>query len=307
METVALEPIDSLTITTLVDNLTDALLIDTGPAHRAMFGTTAEAAPFMAGGGTFDALRAEHGFSAVVSVERAGRTHRVLFDTGMTPDGMVENMRRLEVRPDEIETIVLSHGHFDHTGGLHGLVRKLGRANLPVLIHPEFWSRRRLAIPGRDPLEIPTTSRAALEGAGHEQTAILAYAAKFASALYGPFREAVDVEIVGGGDRRSYQEDPANLREAMEEIRADVAEGADLIMVKPALAYLDVIARARQEIDLPLAAYHVSGEYAMVKAAAERGWIDGPVVAMEHLTAIKRAGADLILTYFARDAAVALR
>src|SRR3954463_15830962 len=168
METVALEPIDSLTITTLVDNLTDALLVDTGPAHRAMFGTTAEAAPFMAGGGTFDALRAEHGFSALVSVERAGRTHRVLFDTGMMPDGMVENMRRLEGRPDEIETIGLSHGPFDHTGGLHGLVRKLGRANLPVLIHPEFWSRRRLAIPGRDPLEIPTTSRAALEGAGFE-------------------------------------------------------------------------------------------------------------------------------------------
>jgi porphobilinogen synthase len=149
--------------------------------------------------------------------------------------------------------------------------------------------------------------RAALDGAGHSQTAILAYAAKFASALYGPFREAVDVEIVGGGDRRAYQEDPANLREALEEIRADVAEGADMIMVKPALAYLDVIARVRQEVDLPLAAYHVSGEYAMVKAAAERGWIDGPAVAMEHLTAIKRAGADLILTYFARDAAEALR
>ena len=148
--------------------------------------------------------------------------------------------------------------------------------------------------------------RAALDGAGHEQTAILAYAAKFASALYGPFREAVDVEIIGGGDRRSYQEEPGNRREAMEEIRADVAEGADLIMVKPALAYLDVIAQARQEVDLPLAAYHVSGEYAMVKAAAERGWIDGPAVAMEHLTAIKRAGADLILTYFARDAAEAL-
>jgi porphobilinogen synthase len=148
--------------------------------------------------------------------------------------------------------------------------------------------------------------RGALDGGGHQATAILAYAAKFASALYGPFREAVDVEITGGGDRRAYQEDPANVREAMEEIRADVAEGADMIMVKPALAYLDVIARARQEVDLPLAAYHVSGEYAMVKAAAERGWIDGPAVAMEHLTAIKRAGADLILTYLAREAAEAL-
>ena len=123
-----------------------------------------------------------------------------------------------------------------------------------------------------------------------------AYAAKFASALYGPFREAVDVEIAGGGDRLAYQQDPANVREALEEVRLDVAEGADLVMVKPALAYLDVIARVRAEHDLPLAAYHVSGEYAMVKAAAERGWIDGDRVALEHVTAIKRAGADLVLT-----------
>ncbi|MFP5256166.1 MAG: porphobilinogen synthase [Acidimicrobiia bacterium] len=145
--------------------------------------------------------------------------------------------------------------------------------------------------------------RAALDGAGHETTAILAYAAKYASALYGPFREAVDVTIAGGGDRKGYQQDPANLREAMEEIRADVDEGADLVMVKPALAYLDVIAAARAEVDLPLAAYHVSGEYSMVKAAAERGWIDGDAVALEHVTSIKRAGADVILTYFARDLA----
>jgi porphobilinogen synthase len=149
--------------------------------------------------------------------------------------------------------------------------------------------------------------RCALDGEGRQDVAILAYAAKYASALYGPFREAVDVEIVGGGDRRSYQQDPGNAREALEEIRADVAEGADMIMVKPALAYLDVIALARREVDLPLAAYHVSGEYAMLKAAAERGWIDGPAVAMEHLTAIKRAGADLIVTYLAREAAEALR
>jgi porphobilinogen synthase len=149
--------------------------------------------------------------------------------------------------------------------------------------------------------------RDALDGVGRQDVAILAYAAKYASALYGPFREAVDVEIAGGGDRRAYQQDPSNVREAMEEIRADIAEGADMVMVKPALAYLDVIARARQEIDLPLAAYHVSGEYSMLKAAAERGWIDGPAVAMEHLTAIKRAGADLILTYLAREAALGLR
>ncbi|HEX4867196.1 MAG TPA: porphobilinogen synthase [Acidimicrobiales bacterium] len=145
--------------------------------------------------------------------------------------------------------------------------------------------------------------RAALDGAGHETTAVLAYAAKFASALYGPFRDAVDVTIAGGGDRKGYQQDPANLREAMEEIRADVDEGADLVMVKPALAYLDVIAAARAEVDLPLAAYHVSGEYSMVKAAAERGWIDGDAVMLEHVTSIKRAGADLVLTYAAKDLA----
>ena len=149
--------------------------------------------------------------------------------------------------------------------------------------------------------------RDALDEESHEVVAILAYAAKYASALYGPFREAVDVEIVGGGDRRAYQQDPPNVRESMEEIRADVAEGADMVMVKPALAYLDVLARARAEVDVPLAAYHVSGEYSMIKAAAERGWIDGHAVAMEHLTAIRRAGADLILTYLAREAAEALR
>jgi len=152
-----------------------------------------------------------------------------------------------------------------------------------------------------------TAIRAGLDAAGHTATPILAYAAKYASALYGPFREAVDVTIVGGGDRRAYQQDPRNAREALLEIRADLAEGADMVMVKPALAYLDVIAAARLEVDVPLAAYHVSGEYAMVKAAAERGWIDGPAVMVEHLTAIRRAGADLILTYAARDVADLLR
>jgi porphobilinogen synthase len=148
--------------------------------------------------------------------------------------------------------------------------------------------------------------RAALDGTAHGEVAILAYAAKYASALYGPFRDAVDVTIAGGGDRRAYQQDPRNAREAMAEIRADVEEGADMIMVKPALTYLDVIARARREIDLPIAAYHVSGEYAMVQAAAERGWIDGPATALEQIGAVKRAGADLILTYFARSLAESL-
>ena len=148
--------------------------------------------------------------------------------------------------------------------------------------------------------------RDALDEEEFGDVAILAYAAKYASALYGPFRDAVDVEIVGGGDRKAYQQDPANVRESLEEVRADVMEGADLIMVKPALAYLDVIAKVRAEHDLPVAAYHVSGEYAMIKAAAANGWIDGHLVAMEHLTSIKRAGADLILTYLAREAAEAL-
>jgi porphobilinogen synthase len=142
--------------------------------------------------------------------------------------------------------------------------------------------------------------REALDDEGFDDVAILAYAAKYATALYGPFRDAVDVTIVGGGDRKGYQQDVANAREAMEEIREDVAEGADMVMVKPALPYLDVIARARAEIDIPIAAYHVSGEYAMVHAAAERGWVDLEAVAFEHTLAIKRAGADLILTYFAR-------
>ena len=149
--------------------------------------------------------------------------------------------------------------------------------------------------------------RQALDANGHELLPILAYSAKFASAEYGPFREAVDVTITGGGNRKSYQQDPANGREAMEEIRLDIAEGADVVMVKPALAYLDVIAQARTQFDVPLAAYHVSGEYAMLKAAAQNGWIDGPLTALEHLTAIKRAGADIILTYLAHEMAETLQ
>jgi porphobilinogen synthase len=141
--------------------------------------------------------------------------------------------------------------------------------------------------------------RAALDGAGHGETAILAYAAKYASAAYGPFREAVAVTIADGGDRRAYQQDPANRREALAEVALDVAEGADIVMVKPALAYLDVIAEVRRSVDVPVAAYHVSGEYAMVQAAAANGWIDGTAMAIEQLTAVKRAGADFVLTYFA--------
>jgi porphobilinogen synthase len=148
--------------------------------------------------------------------------------------------------------------------------------------------------------------RRALDAAGFAETGILAYSAKYASALYGPFRDAVDVTIVGGGDRKGYQQDWHNRREAVSEVLADVAEGADMVMVKPALAYLDVIADVRAAVRVPVAAYHVSGEYSMLKAAAERGWIDGDAVALEHLTAIKRAGADVILTYLAGEVAEAL-
>ena len=144
--------------------------------------------------------------------------------------------------------------------------------------------------------------REALDEENFDQVAILSYAAKYASGFYGPFREAAD-SAPKFGDRRGYQMDPANVREAVREVTLDVQEGADIVMVKPALAYLDVIARVREEVDLPVAAYNVSGEYAMLKAAAERGWIDGDRVMMETLLGIRRAGADLILTYHAKEAA----
>jgi porphobilinogen synthase len=148
--------------------------------------------------------------------------------------------------------------------------------------------------------------RAALDGDGRTDVAVMAYAVKYASALYGPFREAVDVTIAGGGDRKGYQQDWRNRREARREAALDIAEGADIVMVKPAVTYLDVVADVAATVDVPVAAYHVSGEYAMIKAAAERGWIDGPAVALEQLTAVKRAGADLILTYLAGEVAAVL-
>jgi porphobilinogen synthase len=147
--------------------------------------------------------------------------------------------------------------------------------------------------------------RRALDGEGFSGVPIMAYAAKYASGFYGPFRDAAD-SAPSFGDRRSYQMDPPNAREALREVALDVMEGADIVMVKPALAYLDVIYQVRQSFDLPVAAYHVSGEYAMVKAGAKLGWIDGDRVMMEILVSIKRAGADLVLTYAAKEAARAL-
>lgn len=148
--------------------------------------------------------------------------------------------------------------------------------------------------------------RAALDAAGFESTPIMAYSAKYASAFYGPFREAAE-STPAFGDRRSHQMDPANAREALREIAADIDEGADIVIVKPALAYLDVVARARARFDVPLAAYNVSGEYAMVKAAAAQGWIDERRIVLEILTALKRAGASMLITYHAKDAARWLR
>lgn len=144
--------------------------------------------------------------------------------------------------------------------------------------------------------------RTALDGAGYINTPIMSYSAKFASGYYSPFRDAAD-SAPGFGDRRSYQMDCANGREAIREIEDDITEGADMVMVKPALAYLDIVRTARERFDLPIAAYNVSGEYSMVKAAAQNGWIDEKRIVMENLTAIKRAGADIIITYHALDAA----
>jgi porphobilinogen synthase len=144
--------------------------------------------------------------------------------------------------------------------------------------------------------------RAALDNEGFQDVALLSYAAKYASGFYGPFREAAE-STPSFGDRRAYQMDPANVREAIKEVLSDVEEGADLVMVKPALSYLDVVRAAKEATNVPVACYNVSGEYAMVKAAAQRGWIDGPRVTLEILTSMKRAGADLILTYHAKEAA----
>jgi porphobilinogen synthase len=148
--------------------------------------------------------------------------------------------------------------------------------------------------------------RRALDAAGFTHVPIMSYAAKYASAFYGPFREAAE-STPTFGDRRSYQMDPANAREAIREVRLDVQEGADILMVKPAGAYLDIIAAVKQDTGMPLCAYQVSGEYSMIKAAAERGWIDGERAMMESLVAITRAGADLVITYFDLDAAAVLR
>jgi 7,8-dihydropterin-6-yl-methyl-4-(beta-D-ribofuranosyl)aminobenzene 5'-phosphate synthase len=169
IDPIALQPVDRLAITTLVDNVTDILLVDEGPARRPRLRDGPRVpATLLDTGEAFDALRAEHGFAALVSFTRGDREHRVLFDTGISPDGLVENMRRLGLSLDAVEAIVLSHGHFDHVGGMQGLVRDLGPANLPVFLHPEAWSKRRIVFPGPELVRIAAPSRSAIEGAGFD-------------------------------------------------------------------------------------------------------------------------------------------
>jgi porphobilinogen synthase len=191
----------------------------------------------------------------------------------LTPDGIVDNDRTLDVYAD----MALAHAD----------------AGVDMVGPSGMMDGQVAAI------------RGALDGAGHADVAILAYSAKYASSFYGPFREAVDSSLQG--DRRTYQQDPANAREGVREALLDVAQGADIVMVKPALGYLDVVRRVREAVDVPVAAYNVSGEYAMVEAAAENRWIDRERAILEVLTSIRRAGADVVLTYWATEAARCLR
>ena len=167
MQRITVRAVDRVTITTIVDNVSDALLADQEPSTRAGWGPTI-AARYTEEGGAPDALVAEHRFSALVELELDGRAHRVLFDAGISQRGAVENMRRLDLSPKDIEALVLSHGHFDHTMGLHGLAEDLGLAGMPLVLHPGAWKRRRLVPEGQDPFELPTLSRTALEEAGFE-------------------------------------------------------------------------------------------------------------------------------------------
>jgi 7,8-dihydropterin-6-yl-methyl-4-(beta-D-ribofuranosyl)aminobenzene 5'-phosphate synthase len=171
-EPIVLEPVDRVWLTTLVDNLSDLLLLDQGPAKRfgvlAMAGMPRIPEPLFVQGETVEGLQAEHGFSMLVTVERGDRRSHVVFDTGMTPNTMIDNMRRLGVDPGDVEVVVLSHGHFDHTTGLDGFARAVGRPNIPVVIHPGMWAQRRLNIPGVDPIELPSVSKRALSDAGFQ-------------------------------------------------------------------------------------------------------------------------------------------
>ncbi|HSF84131.1 MAG TPA: MBL fold metallo-hydrolase [Acidimicrobiia bacterium] len=168
MEQIRLEPVDTVRITTVIDNSTDLTLASSEIVARPPLDAMPSTQSDTLEGSAWDGFRAEHGFSAQVQIVRGDRTSTILFDAGLTPGGVVENLDRLDIDPVNFGAIVLSHGHVDHTGGLDGIIKRLGTANAPVIIHPEFWNRRRLVIPGMEPIEMPTTSRSALEGAGFE-------------------------------------------------------------------------------------------------------------------------------------------
>jgi porphobilinogen synthase len=243
-----------------------------------------------------------HGHCGIVkatfpkSLGAAVRNARTVMSRVVTIPAETPDKKRAEI--DAVSSQIEAFGkqidfEIDNDSSLELLARtsvSLAKAGIDIIAPSDMMDGRVAAI------------RKALDAADLINTPILSYAAKFASGYYGPFREAAD-SAPQFGDRRSYQMDGANLREAMREIEADIEEGADMIMVKPALPYLDVIAAARARFDLPLAAYQVSGEYAMIEAAAQNGWIERERVMMESLVSIRRAGASIILTYYAKDAA----
>lgn len=225
------------------------------------------------------------------------------------PDGIVQRAIR-EIKDAQPDLVVMTdvcmceytdHGHC----GIVRAGRVINDATLDILrrvVRTHAEAGAEVVAPSGMMDGMVGAIRGALDDCGFEDVSILSYAVKYASNFYGPFRDAAQ-SPPQFGDRHSYQLDPANVREALREARLDVGEGADMLMVKPALAYLDVVRRVRDEFDLPLAAYNVSGEYSMVKAAARNGWLDERKTALEMLTGIKRAGADMILTYWAKDAA----
>ena len=233
---------------------------------------------------------------------------------GYAPDGVVQRAVRVLKEADPelvviVDVCLCEYTDHGHCGVLDGDGRVDNDASLPLLAEMAVSAARAGAdvVAPSDMMDGRVGAiRSALDLAGCTETAILAYSAKYASAFYGPFREAAD-SAPAHGDRRGYQMDPPNGREALREARIDEAEGADIVMVKPALAYLDVIAALRGATELPVAAYNVSGEYAMVRAAAAAGWLDERAVVLETLTAMRRAGADILITYHALDAARWLR
>ncbi|NUS72216.1 MAG: porphobilinogen synthase [Corynebacteriales bacterium] len=233
---------------------------------------------------------------------------------GVDPDGVLQRAIRDTIAEVGDETVVMSdlcldeftdHGHcgvLDARGNVDNDATLLRYAEM-ALAQADAGAHV-LGLSGMMDGQVAAV-RSALDAAGHTDVILLAYAAKYASGFFGPFREAVESALEG--DRNTYQQDPANAREALREVELDIAEGADIVMVKPALPYLDIVHAVSSQVTVPVAAYHVSGEYAMVEAAAERGWIDRERVILESLTSIRRAGASIILTYWATEAAGLLR